>query len=211
MKLIDTHPITLAIGPAGTGKTFIAVAVAVQALSHGKFDKIVLTRPAIEAAGEKLGFLPGNEREKIFPYLRPLYDSLEKVLGRHEIDRLMDAGVIEIIPLAYMRGMSLEDAFIIMDEGQNASPEQFKMLMTRLGKGSRLVVTGDLEQSDIVEHKHTRSGLEDAVLRFSEEPEIAIAQLSMADIQRHPLVVKIIKLYKNPLPSDASYLKLYEK
>jgi len=191
-----------------THNTFLSVWMAVKALTEGKYNKIVLTRPAIEAAGEKLGALPGDEREKIFPYLRPLYDSLEKILGRSEVTRLVEIGIIEILPLAYMRGLSLENAFIIMDEGQNASVEQFKMLLTRLGKHSKLVATGDLEQSD-VERKNTRSGLEDAVLRFSGEEEIAIAQLGMADIQRHPLVAKIIKAYKNNLPPDANYQKIY--
>jgi len=210
LKLIESHPITLAIGPAGTGKTYLAVVSAIRALIEGKFNKIVLTRPAIEAAGERLGALPGDEKEKIFPYLRPLYDSLEKILGRQEVTRLIEMGIIEILPLAYMRGMSLENAFIIMDEGQNASVEQFKMLLTRLGKYSKLVATGDLEQSDIVERSNKRSGLEDAVLRFAEEDEIAVAQLSMADIQRHPLVCRIIKAYKLALPKSVSYNDLYK-
>jgi phosphate starvation-inducible PhoH-like protein len=209
LKLIENHPITLAIGPAGTGKTYLAVVSAVRALIEGKFNKIVLTRPAIEAAGERLGALPGDEKEKIFPYLRPLYDSLEKILGRQEVTRLIEMGIIEILPLAYMRGMSLENSFIIIDEAQNASTEQFKMLLTRLGKYSKLVATGDLEQSDI-DRNSKRSGLEDAVLRFAEENEIAVAHLGMADIQRHALVCRIIKGYKVKLPSDIRYESLYE-
>lgn len=209
VKLIESHPITLAIGPAGTGKTFLSVVVALQNLVDGKYDKIVLTRPAIEAAGERLGALPGDESQKIFPYLRPLYDSLEKILGRQEVNRLMEMGVIEILPLAYMRGLSLEDAFIIMDEGQNASIEQFKMLLTRLGKYSKLVATGDLNQSDM-EGRSRRNGLEDAVLRFSEEDEIAVAQLSMVDIQRHPLVARIIKGYELVVPVELSFRDLYK-
>jgi len=204
MKLVETHPIVLAIGPAGTGKTFLAVVAAVQGLVSGKYDKIVLTRPAVEAAGEKLGSLPGDEKEKIFPHLRPLYDSLEKILGKVTVDRLVDLKIIEILPLAYMRGYTLENAFVIMDEGQNASTEQFKMLLTRLGKYSKLVATGDLNQSDM-EIKKIRNGLEDAVLRFCEEDEIAVAQLGMDDIQRHPLVRRIIKAYELELPKDVSF------
>jgi len=209
VKLMESHPITLVIGPAGTGKTFLAVVSAIKALIEGKYSKIVLTRPAIEAAGEKLGALPGNEQEKIFPYLRPLYDSMEKILGKIETERLINMGVIEIIPLAYMRGMSLENSFIIIDESQNASVEQFKMLLTRLGKYSKLVATGDLEQSDI-DRNSKRSGLEDAVLRFVEENEIAVAHLGMADIQRHALVCRIIKGYKVKLPNDIRYESLYK-
>lgn len=209
VKLIDSHPITLAIGPAGTGKTFLAVAQAVKGLVEGRYDKIVLTRPAVEAAGERLGALPGDEREKIFPYLRPLYDSLEKILGKQTVDRLMDLNIIEILPLAYMRGHTLENAFVVMDEGQNASVEQFKMLLTRLGKYSRLVATGDLNQSDM-EARKIRNGLEDAVLRFCEEDEIAVAQLGMDDIQRHPLVRRIIKGYEMVLPKDASFRTFFK-
>jgi len=192
-----------------THNTFLAVVSAIRALIEGKYSKIVLTRPAIEAAGEKLGALPGNEQEKIFPYLRPLYDSLEKILGKIETERLVNMGVIEIIPMAYMRGLSLENSTVIVDESQNASVEQFKMLLTRLGKYSKLVATGDLEQSDI-DRNSKRSGLEDAVLRFAEENEIAIAHLGMADIQRHALVCRIIKGYKVKLPNDVRYESLYK-
>ena len=209
IKLVESHPITLVIGPAGTGKTFLAVVQGIKELTSGKYSKLVLTRPAIEAAGEKLGALPGNEQEKVFPYLRPLYDSLEKILGRMEVERLVNLGIIEIIPMAYMRGLSLEGSFIICDESQNASTEQFKMLLTRLGKYSKLVATGDLEQSDI-DRNSKRSGLEDAVLRFAEEQEIAIAHLGMADIQRHALVCRIIKGYKVRLPGDIRYESLYK-
>jgi len=208
VKLMESHPITLVIGPAGSGKTFLCIRSAIKDLIEGKCNKIVLTRPAIEAAGERLGALPGNEKEKIFPYLRPLYDSLEKILGKIETERLINMGAIEIIPLAYMRGMSL-DAWVILDEAQNTSIDQFKMLLTRLGKYSKLVATGDLEQSDM-DRTNKRSGLEDAVLRFAEEKEIAVARLGMADIQRHPLVCRIIKAYQIPLSGDISYKKLYE-
>jgi phosphate starvation-inducible PhoH-like protein len=206
VKAIAEHPITLAIGPAGTGKTFISIAIAMQDLADSKFDKIVLTRPAIEAAGEKLGFLPGDVSEKLDPYMIPLYDSLDKVIGKVARKKLMEEGVIEIVPLAYMRGRTLDKSFIILDEAQNCTPMQIKMLMTRLGIDARLVITGDLNQSDISNawdnsHNKMRNGLEDAVLRFNNDKDIAVVCLRLCDIQRHPLITHIIKTYELGLPS----------
>lgn len=202
---MQQHPITLAVGPAGCGKTFLAVVEAVRSLSEGEVDKIILTRPAIEAAGERLGHLPGDEIEKVAPYIRPLGDSLEKILGKEATHRLIDLGVIEVVPLAFMRGMTI-DGFVVMDEAQNANVDQFKMLMTRLGKHSKLVVTGDLAQSDVVDVKrHIRSGLEDAVVRFAYEDEIATVRLDLSDCQRHDLVRRIIKMYELQVPPDLSY------
>jgi phosphate starvation-inducible PhoH-like protein len=202
IEAINSHAITLVVGPAGTGKTFLAVATAVIGLVQGDYRKIILTRPAIEAAGEKLGSLPGDIMEKINPYMIPLYESLEKILGKVEVTRLMEQGVIEVVPLAYMRGRTLDQAFIVMDEAQNATVEQMKMLMTRIGIHAKMVITGDLNQSDIsnLGGKTRRSGLEDAVLRFAGDEEITTVRLRACDIQRHPLVIKIIKAYEQRLP-----------
>jgi len=189
-----------------THNTFISIAIAMQDLADSKFDKIVLTRPAIEAAGEKLGFLPGDVSEKLDPYMIPLYDSLDKVIGKVARKKLMEEGVIEIVPLAYMRGRTLDKSFIILDEAQNCTPMQIKMLMTRLGIDARLVITGDLNQSDISNawdnsHNKMRNGLEDAVLRFNNDKDIAVVCLRLCDIQRHPLITHIIKTYELGLPS----------
>jgi phosphate starvation-inducible PhoH-like protein len=217
-KYIDTieqHVVTLAIGPAGTGKTYLAVAMAVQKLVSGQFKKIVLTRPAVEAAGEKLGALPGDAMEKINPYMIPLYESLEKILGRVETHRLLEMEVVEVVPLAYMRGRTLDHAFIVMDEAQNATVDQVKMLMTRIGADAKLVVTGDLNQSDIScnngNGKKRRSGLEDAVLRFAGSKEIATVRLRMCDIQRHPLIIRIIKAYETQLSPDLTIEDIYKQ
>ena len=211
---VQTNTITLVIGPAGTGKTFLAIGVAVQELVKGTYKKIVLTRPAVEAAGEKLGALPGDAMEKLNPYMIPLYDSLEKLLGKVEVERLLEIGIIEVVPLAYMRGRTLEDAFIIMDEAQNASPEQVKMMLTRLGARSKMVITGDLAQSDIPSFmsggKKRRNGLEDAVLRFSDVEGIAVVLLKICDIQRHPLVGLVIKAYEKSIPDEKSIEDIYK-
>lgn len=220
LQKIEDHTVTLVIGPAGTGKTFLAIVAAAKALKNGDVGKIVLTRPAVESCGERLGALPGDAAEKIDPYMIPLYESLEKVIGRQQCRDLLSKGIIDVVPLAYMRGRTLDNAFVIMDEAQNSAVEQVKMLMTRLGFGSKLVVTGDLEQSDISNHyderkNRRRSGLEDAVLRFYDDcNDIAVAVLTEEDIQRHPLIKHIIRKYRGKLPEgiriDEIFTELFE-
>lgn len=190
---IATHTVTIATGPAGTGKTFLAVAMAVNALRAKQVSRIILTRPAVEA-GERLGFLPGDLQSKIDPYLRPLYDALFEMLGMEGYTRNVEKGAIEIAPLAYMRGRTLDDSFIILDEAQNTTPEQMKMFLTRLGFGSKVVVTGDVTQIDLP--RGTKSGLVEAVNVLRDIPDIAVQSLSDKDIVRHSLVQKIIKAYE---------------
>lgn len=190
---IETHDITFAVGPAGTGKTYTAVAFAVRALKEKLIRKIILVRPAVEA-GESLGFLPGDLREKVAPYLRPLYDSLEEMLSAEKLQQLLEQNVIEIAPLAYMRGRTLNDAFIILDEAQNATRLQMKMFLTRFGHRSKIVITGDLSQIDLP--KPEASGLLHAIQLLEGTPGIAIVQLSETDIVRHPLVSEIVRLYE---------------
>ncbi|WP_134700150.1 PhoH family protein [Ammoniphilus sp. YIM 78166] len=189
---IRKHDIVFGIGPAGTGKTYLAVVMAVVALKGGQVKKIVLTRPAVEA-GENLGFLPGDLQEKVDPYLRPLYDALNDILGMEAVTRLMERGTIEVAPLAYMRGRTLEDSFVILDEAQNTTPEQMKMFLTRLGFGSKMVITGDVTQIDLPRGK--RSGLKEAERILANVPGISFVLMSEADVVRHPLVHKIIKAY----------------
>lgn len=189
---IDKHTITFAIGPAGTGKTYLAVAKAVQALQSKSISRIILTRPAVEA-GERLGFLPGTLSEKIDPYLRPLYDALHEMLDPDSIPRLMTSGTIEVAPLAYMRGRTLNDAFVILDEAQNTTAEQMKMFLTRLGFGSTVVVTGDVTQVDLP--TGSASGLRVVRDILSEVPDIEFCELSSKDVVRHPLVGKIVDAY----------------
>ena len=190
---IKKNTVTIGVGPAGTGKTYLAVALAVSALKEKKVDKIILTRPAVEA-GEKLGFLPGDLQEKVNPYLRPLYDGLQEMLGLDSYQKLMEKGVIEVAPLAYMRGRTLNNAFIILDEAQNTTREQMKMFLTRLGENSIMVVTGDLTQIDLPEGK--KSGLKNAVAVLKDVKDIAIRFLSEKDVVRHPLVQEIVKAYE---------------
>ena len=180
-------------GPAGTGKTFLAVVYAAKQLRKGSVKRIVLTRPAVEA-GESLGFLPGDLKEKVDPYLRPLYDGLNTVLGREQTQRLIERGVIEIAPLAYMRGRTLDDAFVILDEAQNTTHAQMKMFLTRLGFGSKMVVTGDQTQIDLP--KGVKSGLKEAVKKLSGVSGISIMKMDQSDVVRHPLVSKIINRYE---------------
>jgi phosphate starvation-inducible PhoH-like protein len=189
---IEENTITFGIGPAGTGKTYLAMAMAVSALQQKKVNKIILTRPAVEA-GEKLGFLPGTLSEKIDPYLRPLFDALNDMIDIESIPRLMQSGIIEVAPLAYMRGRTLNDAFIILDEAQNTTPEQMKMFLTRLGFGSKMVVTGDVTQIDLPNGQH--SGLR--VIRdiLQEIDDIAFLELTAEDVVRHRLIGDIVKAY----------------
>jgi phosphate starvation-inducible PhoH-like protein len=184
--------LTFAIGPAGTGKTFLAIAMAVRALRAREISKIILMRPAVEA-GEKLGFLPGDVREKVDPYLRPLYDALEELLDDSVVARALERGTIEVAPLAYMRGRTLSDAFIILDEAQNATHEQLKMSLTRLGRNAKMVVTGDVTQIDLP--PRVRPGLLDAEELFRGIDEIAVVQLDETDVVRNPLVAKIVAAY----------------
>ena len=190
---IRKNTIVLGVGPAGTGKTFLAVAMAVRALREKQVNRIILTRPAIEA-GEKLGFLPGDLQSKIDPYLRPLYDALYEMLGTEHYQKLVEKGTIEIAPLAYMRGRTLDDSFIILDEAQNATPEQMKMFLTRLGFNSKAVVTGDLTQTDLP--RGQKSGLSTAVKILSGIEDIGIHYFSERDVVRHRLVQKIIQAYE---------------
>lgn len=191
---IKRNTLTFGIGPAGTGKTYLAVAMAVSAYKSGQVQKIILTRPAIEA-GEKLGFLPGDLQDKVDPYLRPLYDALAEMLGVEHYNRLMERGVIEIAPLAYMRGRTLSDAFIILDEAQNATSEQMKMFLTRFGEGSKVVVTGDVTQIDLP--VPTKSGLLEATRILKETDDIGICYLTDRDVVRNKLVQKIILAYSS--------------
>ncbi|MCQ2425150.1 MAG: PhoH family protein [Lachnospiraceae bacterium] len=192
--LIKNNTVTIAVGPAGTGKTYLAVAMAVKALREKTVSRIILTRPAVEA-GEKLGFLPGDLQDKVDPYLRPLYDALYDMVGTDTFSKYLERGVIEIAPLAYMRGRTLDDAFIILDEAQNTTPEQMKMFLTRLGFGSKAVVTGDPTQTDLPDGK--KSGLADAVNVLSGIEDIAIHRFTERDVVRHRLVQKIILAYES--------------
>jgi len=189
---IKTHDLVFGIGPAGTGKTYLAVVMAVKALKEGIIKKVILTRPAVEA-GESLGFLPGDLKEKVDPYLRPLYDAMHDVLGVEHTNRLIEREVIEIAPLAYMRGRTLDDAFVILDEAQNTTPEQIKMFLTRLGFGSKMIVTGDITQIDLP--KGVKSGLRVVNRILSDIQGISFIHLKQSDVVRHPLVQRIIHAY----------------
>lgn len=192
LQALEKDSIVFAIGPAGTGKTYMAMAQAVRALRSHQVERIILTRPAVEA-GEKLGFLPGDLQEKVDPYLRPLYDALYDLLGAEVAARAMERGTIEVAPLAYMRGRTLEDAYIILDEAQNTSSEQMKMFLTRLGNGSRMVITGDITQVDLPRGKV--SGLAEAKEVLVTVEGISFVELSEQDVVRHPLVGQIISAY----------------
>ncbi len=190
---IRDHTVTFGVGPAGTGKTYLAVCMAVAAYKGKEVERIILTRPAVEA-GEKLGFLPGDLQTKVDPYLRPLYDALAELFGFEPYQKLMEKGVIEVAPLAYMRGRTLSEAFVILDEAQNATREQMKMFLTRLGEGSKMVVTGDLTQTDLPSGK--TSGLRHAVRILRGVEEIAVCELTEKDVVRHPLVSRIVRAYE---------------
>lgn len=192
VEAMEHYDIVFAIGPAGTGKTYLAVVEAVAMLKKGTVKKIVLTRPAVEA-GESLGFLPGDLKEKVDPYLTPLYDALHAMLGVEQTNKYIEKGIIEIAPLAYMRGRTLDDAFVILDEAQNTTVSQMKMFLTRLGFDSRMVITGDVTQIDL--NKGQKSGLVDSAALLTDVPEIKILHLTSEDVVRHPLVQKIIDCY----------------
>jgi phosphate starvation-inducible PhoH-like protein len=192
LKALRTHELVFGLGPAGTGKTYLAVAMAVDMLMSGAVERIILSRPAVEA-GERLGFLPGDLREKVDPYLRPLYDALHDMLPGEQVMKRLASGEIEIAPLAFMRGRTLANAFVILDEAQNTTPVQMKMFLTRLGEHSRMAVTGDLSQIDLP--PKTRSGLTDALETLDGETGIALVHFTDADIVRHPLVSQIVRAY----------------
>ena len=193
LEAIRHHDITLGVGPAGTGKTYLAVAMAVQALKLKKVEKIILSRPAVEA-GEKLGFLPGDLQEKVDPYLRPLYDALYDILGSETVQKFLAKNIIEVAPLAYMRGRTLEDAFVILDEAQNTTAPQMKMFLTRLGFGSKMVITGDLTQVDLP--KGQLSGLAQACRILKGVTGIALTEFAESDVVRHEVVARIIRAYE---------------
>jgi phosphate starvation-inducible PhoH-like protein len=194
---IDSRTLTFGIGPAGTGKTYLAVVMAVRALKRRDVTRVVLSRPAVEA-GERLGFLPGDLREKFDPYMRPLFDVLGEMLDEPVVNKYMERGTLEVAPLAYMRGRTLSDSFVILDEAQNATDDQLKMFLTRLGGGSKMVVTGDVTQIDLPAGQ--RSGLRMAAARLADLEDIGVVELDESDVVRHPLVAKIVRAYDAGLP-----------
>lgn len=193
VQALNDHELVFGIGPAGTGKTYLVVAKAVSMLARGEVDRIILSRPAVEA-GERLGFLPGDLREKVDPYLRPLYDALYEMMPAEQIVKRLSNGEIEVAPLAFMRGRTLSNAFIILDEAQNSTPVQMKMFLTRIGENSRMAVTGDLSQVDLP--KGQPSGLRDSVDLLSKLPEVAVVEFTNADVVRHSLVTRIVRAYE---------------
>jgi phosphate starvation-inducible PhoH-like protein len=193
INALRQRDLTFCVGPAGTGKTFLAVVVAVQALLSNEFEKLILTRPAVEA-GEKLGFLPGDLQQKVNPYLRPLYDAINEFIDPEKVPNLMERGVIEVAPLAYMRGRTLNNAFIIVDEAQNTTPSQMKMVLTRLGFHSRMVITGDITQTDLLPHQE--SGLSVALRILKNVQGISFCEFSQKDVVRHALVQRIVAAYE---------------
>lgn len=199
VRAMERSDLVFGVGPAGTGKTYLAVAAAVAAMKARRVERLVLSRPAVEA-GERLGFLPGDLKDKIDPYLRPLYDALHDMLPEGKLQQRIETGQIEIAPLAFMRGRTLSNAFVILDEAQNTSVMQMKMLLTRLGENSRMVITGDPSQVDLP--AHIPSGLTDAILRLRNVSEIGMVQFDRSDVVRHPLVAKIIDAYEPPSPTN---------
>ncbi|MEM7223475.1 MAG: PhoH family protein [Pseudomonadota bacterium] len=193
IRALESHELVFGIGPAGTGKTYLAVAKAVAMLAAGKVDRIILSRPAVEA-GERLGFLPGDLRDKVDPYLRPLYDALYEMLPAEQVVKRLSNGEIEVAPLAFMRGRTLSNAYIILDEAQNTTPVQMKMFLTRIGENSQMAVTGDLSQVDLP--KGQPSGLRDAVALLTRLPEVAVVEFSDSDVVRHSLVTRIVRAYE---------------
>lgn len=207
LKAVDDHDLVFAQGPAGTGKTYLAVAKAVELLVSGSVDRIILSRPAVEA-GEQLGFLPGDMREKVDPYLRPLYDALYDMLPAQQVTKRLESGEIEVAPLAFMRGRTLSNAFVILDEAQNTTAVQMKMFLTRLGENARMVITGDLSQVDLP--RGIRSGLRDAMETLGGVKGVAFVKFTAADVVRHPLVTRIVKAY-DAVESDRRASAPYEK
>lgn len=208
---IRNHMIVFGLGPAGTGKTYLAMAMAITAFKNNEVGRIILTRPAIEA-GEKLGFLPGDLQSKVDPYLRPLYDALYQIMGAESFTKNMEKGLIEVAPLAYMRGRTLDNAYIILDEAQNTTPAQMKMFLTRIGFGSKVVITGDATQKDL--SPDAKSGLDIAVKVLSKIDDIAFCNLTSKDVVRHPLVQKIVKAYETyeaKNGSDKNSVRSYDK
>lgn len=199
VRAIKRYDVVFGIGPAGTGKTFLAVVMAINALRNGEIKKIILTRPAVEA-GENLGFLPGDLKEKVDPYLRPVYDALHTILGVEQTTRLLEREIIEIAPLAYMRGRTLDQSFIILDEAQNTTVAQMKMFLTRLGFGSKMIVNGDISQIDLA--KQVKSGLVDAWQKLKPIDDIRFVTFDEYDVVRHPLVASIIKAYATPTQTE---------
>jgi len=192
LRALRRHDVCFGVGPAGTGKTYLAMAVAIAALQRGEVRRLVLTRPAVEA-GEKLGFLPGDLTEKVDPYLRPLYDALSDMIPAERAQRMLERGVVEVAPLAFMRGRTLGGAYVILDEGQNTTREQMKMFLTRLGEGSRMVITGDITQIDLP--RRSDSGMVHALKVLGDVPDVGVARLTSRDVVRHPLVAEIIDAY----------------
>lgn len=205
---IRNNMIVFGLGPAGTGKTYLAMAMAITAFKNNEVSRIILTRPAIEA-GEKLGFLPGDLQSKVDPYLRPLYDALYQIMGADSFTKNMEKGLIEVAPLAYMRGRTLDNAYIILDEAQNTTPAQMKMFLTRIGFGSKVVITGDGSQKDLA--PDAKSGLDVAAKVLSKIEDIAFCNLTSKDVVRHPLVQKIVKAYENYEAKENNYYKNNEK
>ncbi|HEX2526263.1 MAG TPA: PhoH family protein [Geminicoccus sp.] len=212
LEALQKNDLVLGLGPAGTGKTYLAVAAAVAAMKARTVERLILSRPAVEA-GERLGFLPGDMREKVDPYLRPIYDALHDLLPEGRLERAIESGQIEIAPLAFMRGRTLRNAAVILDEAQNATPVQMKMFLTRLGENSRMVVTGDPSQSDLP--PGVKSGLQDAVDRLENIEGIAVVRFGQADIVRHPLVQRIVRAYEPddvaPLAADAGVARTLQR
>jgi phosphate starvation-inducible PhoH-like protein len=200
LDLLEKRPLIFGVGPAGTGKTYLAVSAAVSALRQGLYRRLIITRPVVEA-GERLGFLPGDLQQKLNPYMRPIYDALYALVGVEETTRLEESGVIEVAPLAYMRGRTLTRAFVILDEGQNTTIGQMKMFLTRLGEHSRMVVTGDPSQTDL--ERGVRSGLQDALQRLRGFGDVGMVQFQPGDVVRHPLVEQIVRAYLAPSRAEA--------
>ena len=193
-RTIGRNDVTFCVGPAGCGKTYLATHYALKNLAQGKYENMVITKPLVEVDGEKMGYLPGDIDEKTAPYMMSLYYNMEQIIGKQRLNVLKESNTIQVIPMAYMRGITLSNKFVILDEAQNATPEQIKMFVTRLGENSKYIITGDLAQSDI---KHGKSGLEDAIKRFAGVHGVGLAQFKEKDIVRHSLVRRLLKRYKD--------------